>query len=72
MLPKQRVLLEDEACPFPDETLGEIYRASTHGVAKSLQLSQRQQGSCLQCTATAALTLPRSDWQSWQLARKTI
>ena len=34
MLPEQRVLLEDEACPVPDETLGEIYRASTHGLSK--------------------------------------
>jgi hypothetical protein len=34
MLPEHRVLLEDEPCPVPDETLGEIYRASTHGLSK--------------------------------------
>jgi hypothetical protein len=34
MLPEQRVLLEDEACPVSDETLGEIYRANTHGLSK--------------------------------------
>jgi hypothetical protein len=34
MLPENPVLLDDEACPVPDETLGEIYRASTHGLSK--------------------------------------
>jgi hypothetical protein len=32
MLPDQRVLLEDEDCPVPDATLGEMYRASAHGL----------------------------------------
>ena len=32
MLPEQRALLEDEPCPVPDEMLGEIYRASAHGL----------------------------------------
>ena len=32
MLPERRVLLEDEPCPVPDEMLGEMYRASTHGL----------------------------------------
>src|SRR5271155_3837730 len=34
MLPEQRILLEDEPCPVPDETLGEIYRASAHGLGE--------------------------------------
>jgi hypothetical protein len=34
MLPERRVLLEDEPCPVPDETLGEIYRASAHGLSE--------------------------------------
>jgi hypothetical protein len=34
MLPENPVLFDDEACPVPDETLGEIYRASTHGLSK--------------------------------------
>ena len=32
MLPSQRVFLEDESCPVADQTLGEIYRASPHGL----------------------------------------
>jgi hypothetical protein len=32
MLPENRVLLADESCPVTDETLGEIYRASPHGL----------------------------------------
>jgi hypothetical protein len=32
MLPEQRVLLEDEACPVADQMLGEMYRASPHGL----------------------------------------
>jgi hypothetical protein len=34
MLPEHRVLLEDEPCPVPDETLGEMYRASAHGLSQ--------------------------------------
>jgi hypothetical protein len=32
MLPEIRVLHEEEACPIADETLGEMYRASAHGL----------------------------------------
>ena len=32
MLPEHRVLLEDKSCPVPDEILGEMYRASAHGL----------------------------------------
>ena len=32
MLPEHRVLPEDEACPIADQMLGEIYRASAHGL----------------------------------------
>jgi hypothetical protein len=32
MLPEHRVLLEDEPCPVADQTLGEMYRASAHGL----------------------------------------
>jgi hypothetical protein len=32
MLPEYRALLEDEPCPVPDEMLGELYRASAHGL----------------------------------------
>ena len=32
MLPEHRALLEDELCPVPDEMLGEMYRASAHGL----------------------------------------
>ena len=32
MLPEHRALLEDEPCPVSDEILGELYRASPHGL----------------------------------------
>ena len=32
MLPEHRALLEDEPCPVRDEILGEMYRASPHGL----------------------------------------
>jgi hypothetical protein len=32
MLPEHRVLLEDEPCPVSDELLGDLYRASAHGL----------------------------------------
>src|SRR5665811_1537057 len=32
MLPEHHALLEDEPCPVPDEILGELYRASAHGL----------------------------------------
>ncbi len=32
MLPEHRALLEDEPCPVADEILGEMYRASSHGL----------------------------------------
>jgi hypothetical protein len=32
MMPDQRALLEDEPCPVADQTLGEMYRASAHGL----------------------------------------
>ncbi len=32
MLPEHRVLLEDESCPVADQMLGEMYRASAHGL----------------------------------------
>jgi hypothetical protein len=32
MLPEHRVLLEDEPCPVTDQMLGELYRASAHGL----------------------------------------
>jgi hypothetical protein len=32
MLPDYRILLEDEPCPIADETLGEMYSASAHGL----------------------------------------
>ena len=34
MLPEHRALLEDEPCPVSDEILGEMYRASAHGLNK--------------------------------------
>jgi hypothetical protein len=34
MLTGHRVLLEDESCPVPDQLLGEIYRASPHGLGE--------------------------------------
>jgi hypothetical protein len=33
MLPENRVFPEDAPCPVPDETLGEMYRASAHGLS---------------------------------------
>ena len=32
MLPEHHVLLEDEPCPVDDQTLGEMYRVSAHGL----------------------------------------
>jgi hypothetical protein len=32
MLPEHRALREDEPCPVPDNILGEMYRASAHGL----------------------------------------
>ena len=32
MLPEHRVLLDDELCPVADQMLGEMYRASAHGL----------------------------------------
>ena len=32
MLPEHQVLLEDEPCPVTDQMLGELYRASAHGL----------------------------------------
>jgi hypothetical protein len=32
MLPEHRSLLEDEPCPVADQILGEMYRASPHGL----------------------------------------
>jgi len=37
MLPERRVLLEDEPCPVPDEMLGEMYRASPHGLSELIR-----------------------------------
>jgi hypothetical protein len=34
MLPEHHVILEDELCPVPDEMLGEMYRASVHGLSE--------------------------------------
>ena len=34
MLPEHRRMLEDEVCPVPDEVLGEMYRANSHGLAE--------------------------------------
>ena len=34
MLPEHRVLLEDEPCPVADQMLGELYRASAHGLSE--------------------------------------
>src|ERR1700675_1642159 len=34
MLPDHHVILEDESCPVPDEILGEMYRASAHGLSE--------------------------------------
>jgi hypothetical protein len=32
MLPEHRATLEDEPCPVSDQVLGEMYRASAHGL----------------------------------------
>src|SRR5271168_2296443 len=32
MLPERRALLEDDPCPVTDQMLGEMYRASAHGL----------------------------------------
>jgi hypothetical protein len=32
MLTERRAFLEEESCPVPDQLLGEIYRASAHGL----------------------------------------
>lgn len=37
MLPEHRILLEDEPCPVSDKTLGEMYRASSHGLHKLIE-----------------------------------
>ncbi len=37
MLPERRILLEDEPCPVSDETLGEMYRASAHGLHELIE-----------------------------------
>src|SRR6202007_372666 len=34
MLAEHRVLLEDEPCPVADQMLGELYRASAHGLSE--------------------------------------
>ena len=34
MLPEHRVRLEDEPCPVSDQMLGELYRASAHGLSE--------------------------------------
>jgi hypothetical protein len=34
MLPEHRVLLDDAFCPVPDETLGQMYRASPQGLSE--------------------------------------
>lgn len=34
MLPEHRVRLEDEPCPVSDQTLGDLYRASAHGLSE--------------------------------------
>lgn len=33
MLLEQHTILEDELCPVPDEMLGQMYRASAHGLS---------------------------------------
>lgn len=37
MLPEHRILLEDEPCPVSDKTLGEMYRASAHGLHELIE-----------------------------------
>ena len=32
MLPEHHIVHEDEPCPVTDQTLGEMYRASAHGI----------------------------------------
>ena len=32
MLPEHQIVHEDEPCPVTDQTLGEMYRASPHGL----------------------------------------
>ena len=32
MLPEHRAFLEDEPCPVTDQMLGDMYRASAHGL----------------------------------------
>jgi len=34
MMPEHRAMLEDERCPVPDETLGQMYRATSHGLSE--------------------------------------
>jgi hypothetical protein len=34
MLPEHRALLENERCPVADETLGQMYRSSAHGLSE--------------------------------------
>ena len=34
MMPEHRALLDDERCPVPDETLGQMYRASSLGLSE--------------------------------------
>jgi hypothetical protein len=34
MLPEHHALSEEEACPVTDQTLGEMYRASAHGLSE--------------------------------------
>ena len=46
-------LLEDEPCPVPDETLGEMYRASARGLSElDRARSHLQREHCSQFTAT--------------------
>ena len=62
MLPEHRALLEDELCPVPDEILGEMYRASAHGLNELIAtVSPTARSSCSPCIATVAPTWRRSD-----------
>ena len=61
MLPEHRALLEDEPCPVPDEILGEMYRASAHGLNDLIATVSPTARFCSPCIATVALTLRRSD-----------
>jgi hypothetical protein len=38
MLPEHRALLEDERCPVTDQMLGEMYRASPHGLGQLIAM----------------------------------